>query len=302
MKSKYLLDNYKVIIDSSIDMKLLKGILDSKISPHMCIDVPIDEEYQQAIEKMEQVIKCSLPTFNLNTFYNNILDLIFKAKYRKKTHCTATYFFEDNKVLIYRKFFSIFHELLHMATSPDGQRSGFTFDTLGVGINEGYTTFLDNIYFSKKVNNNSNRYNLLSKYALLTELLIGKNKMVSYYSNASLYDLIIELCNYMDEKYVKMFINALDNIYNCYEKKVQLLAKKDIQYNINYCTSFIVQALDKKYRGTKDYAEVMSLAINLLKKDVVLKGYKYKILDTDESLVKDIVNNINATKKILKKI
>lgn len=301
MKNKYVLDNYKWVIDSSIDINFLKGFLKAKMQPHKCIKVPLDEEYQQAIEEMECIIRRTLPTFNLNTFYNNILDLIFEKKCGKKTRCTATYFFKENKIIVYFKAFSKFHELLHVATSPDDERSGFYCKGVGVGINEGYTTFLDNIYFSKNIKGNSNLYNLFSKYALLVDLLIGREKMILYYSNASLYDLIIELCNYMEERHVKMFINALDDIYANYSKGVQTFTKKSIQANIDYCTSFVIQALDKKYYGTKDYVYVMNLAFKLLKDDVVLKGNKYKILDMNEELIKKIINNMNVANKILKK-
>lgn len=302
MESKYLLDKYKWCINGDINIDKLKSASKKDIQPHKCIsDCPFDDEYQKAIEEIELIIKTRLPMFNLNIFYNNILDLIITVSKRKNKKANADYCSFANQISIYGNPESKYHELLHMATSPDEERCGFRFKDIGRALNEGYTTFLDNVYFGKYFKD-SKRYKLLSEYAALTELLIGKEKMVTYYSNASLYNLIIELSKYSEEKYVKMFIVALDNIYECCDKKFHFLVRRDIQENINYCTGFIIQALDKKYKGTDKYAEIMNFAIKLLENNVTLKGYSYTKIDVNDELICDIIRNIKETKKLLKKL
>ena len=301
MESKYILNDYINVISDELDLEMLEKVSKEPFFEHKCLSFAFNEDEQQAIEHVEKIIKTYLPSFNLSIFYNNILDLMFKKRYTKEERRTASYFLQSNEIIIYHKKFSKFHELLHMATSPDGKRCGFYLDGIGVGMNEAYTTFLDNIYFNKNIKINSNLYQLLSEYALLTDLLIGRNEMVSCYSNASLYDLIVILSKYMDEKYVIMFINALDNIYNNYYNRIQCLARRTIQKNINYCTAFILCALDSKYSETKEYDDVMGFTIKLLSRSVNSKGYKYDKIDIEDEFVKAILNKMVSKKVKLKK-
>ena len=71
--------------------------------------------------------------------------------------------------------------------------SGLSEQNIGIGLNEGYTELLAKRYFDKS---NNNGYIFETQIAKLLELIIGQEKMESYYFNANLYGLIEELRKY----------------------------------------------------------------------------------------------------------
>lgn len=123
---------------------------------------------------------------------------------------------------------TIFHELLHMASSKalmEGSISGFDVKT-GKNLNEGYTEVLRKRYFC-----NSGRKEWNEVIAEGIENIVGRQKMERYYLNADLPALIHELSNYMEKEDVYKLLYIMDNTEEIRgEEVIQKFSRK--KYNI----------------------------------------------------------------------
>ncbi len=94
---------------------------------------------------------------------------------------------------------TLFHELLHVASNNyikkysgfDHRLNIFGAKRMGRGINEGFTEYLLLNYFSK--HDTSTFYNDEMRIIKEIENIVGKEKMIEYYFNGNLYDLIKDL-------------------------------------------------------------------------------------------------------------
>lgn len=132
----------------------------------------------------------------------------------------ADYSITSNKINLYARHNienSIYHELLHMASSiydkeKEVRKSGFFEGTkeysVGYGIDEGYTEYLNIKYFSSE--RKCYLYEII--ISRLVELIVSKNKMQKLYFKADLVGLCSSLAGYSTEKSVKNFIFKSDYI------------------------------------------------------------------------------------------
>ena len=132
----------------------------------------------------------------------------------------ADYSITSNKINLYARHNienSIYHELLHMASSiydkeKEVRKSGFFEGTkeysVGYGLDEGYTEYLNIKYFSSE--RKCYLYEII--ISRLVELIVSKNKMQKLYFKADLVGLCSSLAGYSTEKSVKNFIFKSDYI------------------------------------------------------------------------------------------
>ncbi len=132
----------------------------------------------------------------------------------------ADYSITSNNINLYTRHNienSIYHELLHMASSiydkeKEVRKSGFFEGTkeysVGYGLDEGYTEYLNTKYFSSE--RKCYLYEII--ISRLVELIVSKNKMQKLYFKADLVGLCSGLASYSTEKSVKNFIFKSDYI------------------------------------------------------------------------------------------
>ena len=131
---------------------------------------------------------------------------------------------------------TIFHELLHMASTVKGTNDnycGFNFKgIIGKGINEDYTEYLLEKYYGKEIDIYP-RYNLLKQI----EYLVGEKELEDYYFKGDLKLLIDALSKYDSKKEIIRLLYEYDLAYDMaigykvtqeLERMVkQLVAKKE---------------------------------------------------------------------------
>ena len=168
-----------------------------------------ESKYRKDIEEFYNVLIKNVDEDILISFYNNIKELEIKdnytkvSKFIKTSNCLGSYS-TDNTIEIstaYRKSI-LFHELLHLSSScvrEDKLYIGFNQmlenSDIGRGINEGYTEYLNQLYF-KHQSNSKHYYTYLKNTASLLERIIGHEKMQSFFFKSDLLSLVEELSNY----------------------------------------------------------------------------------------------------------
>ena len=185
------------------------------------------------ITEFIQVMKENILEKDLSLMFNNFNTLKIKFKNYKITNILSlsdTYGgynpLKNTLILDINDFEStIDHELFHVSSSLNYLNrlliSGFhqtilknkkVIESIGIGINEGYTQYLAEKYFSNKRNIMS-AYRYQVAIVKLVEEIVGANKMQSFYFNADLFALINELSYYNDKGKVIEFIKSLDFLH-----------------------------------------------------------------------------------------
>ena len=145
-------------------------------------------------------------------------------------------YFDQNNTTLY-------HELLHAASSDFSYNvSGFhicleTGESLGKGLNEGYTELLNKRFFAKK----SKSYTKLQKLAALIELFYeNKEDMITDYFNADAIGLIGELLKSMS---LEEAINILVEIDGFLDNRLTMIDYLKLKHKIQklYQTNSISQ-------------------------------------------------------------
>ena len=165
---------------------------------------------------------------NLNLLNNNIKSLKVKIKYIAPEilllkFASGKYLIKQNKIELikYFKEGSTNHELLHMATSFYNKKlkigySGFQQiffyknETIGYGLNEGYTDLLTSRYFNDKAKYKSYSYEVCTFFAEKLEEIVGRTRMENFYLNADLFGLYHYLLNFDTGENIVQFIIVLD--------------------------------------------------------------------------------------------
>ena len=261
--------------------------------------------------------------FDLSKFYLNIKDLEITPVEKNETSiydAGAEYDFFANVIRYNRNKLKdkIMHELLHVATRvelDDRINVGFlqTLNSgygIGIGLNEGYTSLMDDRYFKEYSNKTDEEINNIyptEKYICrLLDLLIGEGKMEDYYMNADLYGLYNELASLSNIKETSDFIVNVDklhdemnrkpihnyrNILITYPKIMYYLSKcflyrfkEELHYGkinndqYNKCVEFVKKLLDDriscyhiiKSRRQSKYFDMMEKSVNTRIKSRVL--------------------------------
>ena len=249
------------------------------------------------IEKIEQVF----PKEYLTIFINNINELNFKNSNFLLSNIIGAgtaisvgeYGVKNNKIKVanYKSELPLYHELFHMASSvyKNGVRySGFRivpkniFNSIGVGINEGYTELLTERYFGSDYFL-SKGYKYLKGISERLEEIVGKEKMEYYYLTANLKGLIDELSKYTDLSMISKFISDTDCIIQLMDSNLTKSTESQLQKVIISANEFLLYCYIKKVKSEIDSTEQLSEIINNYKNsfgDVIkISNKEYNLLD-----------------------
>lgn len=209
-----------------------------------------ESKYRKDIEGFYNVLIKNVDEDILISFYNNIRELVIDdnytkfSKFRKKAKCLGTYS-TDNTIEFFTEYEKpiLFHELLHLSSScvrEDKLYIGFNQilenSDIGRGINEGYTEYLNQLYF-KEPSNSKKYYTYLKNTAALLERVIGHEKMQSFFFKSDLLSLVEELSEYCGPDKARDFIKYTDYVYRYFHDKDHFLQNDLIQHafvNINH--------------------------------------------------------------------
>lgn len=256
-------------------------------------------DVNKCIDFFINVMNKKSPGYCLDYFYNNIKELKIYYIFLKKDSKTlaptsALYNSRDNIISIEENFNSkvLFHELFHVSSAIKNNKKsvlcGFkqfkNYYEFGRGLNEGYTELLSERYFNTDSTIISYPYevNILKHL----ENFIGREKMESYYSNANLYGLILDLNKYMNEEEIGNFISNLDflneKIYN----------KNNSQYTLKKLTKIISKIyefiIDCNLRQLREQINLNLISFDNAKEKI------YSIINSIETIYPD--NNIFSYK------
>lgn len=224
---------------------------------------------EQDIKTFKNIFRRKIRTFiktlqennnniNLNAFFNNLKTLVIeKGKFEDRIiyfiyKRNGLYSAKENKIMVLdnNNFISLYHELLHCATTKKQNNNifcGFSQKTdshkIGVGLTEGYTALIDRRYFNKYYPYDKISYKTEQIVASIVEEIIGKDKMEQLYFNADLYNLVEELKKYDDENNIKIFLKCLDSIFYKLNHEKQT---KNLKERANFITTFLLNCYIKK--------------------------------------------------------
>ncbi len=220
---------YKVILPPMIKEKFDKVNIEN-------IPVLFRNKIKEFVEKLEKIV----PKEILVNFYNNIneanIKISPKLAFRDISGVYRPYYNEMGLSLL-GLFKSLNHELLHLASGytyreKDGGLvvgCGFVqsnkYNSLGKGLNEGYTAYLDTKYFSPNKKYDQG-YDCLAQICELVELLVGEDVMKESYFLGNLKKLTTYFGGYNTKESVNMFIQDCDFLVDFYGKN-NLLIKKE---------------------------------------------------------------------------
>lgn len=248
-----------------------KNIKQVKLPPELTkeyneIDInnKASQKFSESLKHFVEVMTKNFPDHDLTNLYNNINTLAISDKKNiiqkiiQKREVVGVYETKKNKIIVYEnsKPTTIFHELLHMASSThkdDIIYSGFrqasiklNGTSIGRGINEGYTELLCSRYFHKD-EELSYSYIYETFVAEKLEQIVGQEKMMSLYLNANLLGLINELKHYTTEEDIMKFISSTDFIIkHLGDKKLKLFEKNMITNSLQNINKFIIETYIKK--------------------------------------------------------
>jgi len=257
-------------------------------------------------------IKKEMSNVDLTIYRQNIKSLqISEVNKLEKKNSMANYSTYYNKIQKLKKASNkvLNHELLHMSNSfqiGDSYFMGFSqyHDSewqkkFGGGINEGYTTLIDQRYFEEV--NYSDKYEVLYIVSYMVELIIGKEKMEKFYFSADLYNLIETLKEYNSKSNIIKLINNMDLLLKCdgntiIEKYYRKKSFKDISnFLIKTYTTKQLNLLYNKKIDEKESEKRILRMIDVLKENVKLNGKLYKL--SDISSVYRIVSKLSHVPK-----
>lgn len=243
--------------------------------------------------------KDDLVLLNNNLKKLNIVTRSFKlSNVLKHENTGAQWIPEKNRIEIslqnYRN--TINHELLHVASTYISDNNmihcGFykylnEHSNIGESINEGYTQYLAEKYFTK--------YPILKAYtyekqiASAIELIIGRKLMQKLYFNADLNGLVLSLENFESIDNIYTFLNKMDYVTKTKKDKRIISVLKEINY---FVISMYLRKVMKENKDIdiKDLIKRMLPLIMVLPSQMTIDKVAYKINDDNE--VFSIINNV----------
>jgi len=205
------------------------------------IDISVfsNSKYSSSIKKFVEVMTNEIPSDQLVFLYNNFNELKIKDSnlyfYNLINRCyksDAIYKSKHNTITFSDRIdeFSIFHELLHVATTimlnKTDVHTGFSVYyekpllSLGRGINEGYTELMVKKYFAGCKQDYFSGYDYHLDVAQIIDKIVGSNKMQELYFKANLRGLIEEMSNYISVSDVVNFLIDCDVLVNYESRKL----------------------------------------------------------------------------------
>lgn len=228
--------------------------------------------------------------YNLKKLKIKKLSLIERINIYAKYNCTSNVIRINDKDTLKH----LYHELFHVLSSFETKRFcflGFALvdkyykNSLGRGLNEGYTEFLSIRYFGySKID----CYTIYVYIASFLEMIIGKEKMETWYSEANQTALIEEVSKYSSKEMVIKFLKNIDYIFN-EEENISLLSEKRKVF-IDIC-NFLVNTYNmKEYwryrRGEISFSTYSNNYYNYL--NSLLESINFDTLGNEESLKRQL--------------
>lgn len=283
-----------------------------------------DKEYYEKkvlflTNKFIEVTKEKSPTFNMKSFYKNILhsticfgiDLdnknLYEALINDDFLPRGCYDLDNNKIYL-RDVDSLciyFHELYHLATADkidDIFYFGFShYNPYGeslplTGINEGYTELMDHSNFNNFLN-----FRKLEEYAMfvvqkaigreITDKLYSENDFLGLMREAKKIDILNELVT---------IINSSEQLY--YKEEI---SESDFYYLFGSLSSIIAKNLDLSKTSTKYISNIMTVHLNNVIKFVLegsddAIGTNEIVKEIYDSFIHDLFERENSLKLELK--
>lgn len=196
------------------------------------------DKYNEMVIKFSEKLDYNFPHCNLSSFYNNmknveVFDRIknWESLMIKLRKSFGGYDTVENKIYLmnlksYERFEkTLNHELLHLSTRKKigniilngfSQLDKSSDNTFGNGLNEGYTEYLNQKYFSKI---DTESYAKQRIYSQKIEKVVGSKKMEQLYFDSNLYGLIEELEKYCTKEEAVNLISKIDSYYLTTSKK-----------------------------------------------------------------------------------
>jgi len=290
----------------------------------------LEQQFGPSIIEFINTIKQNIPNSDLNLFYNNSNNIKTSVKNFKVSnsilgeHIAAQWVPEDNKIELSKDNYklTISHELFHASTTYIDPKTHIIFcgfqqiksanNQIGEGINEGYTQYLTEKYFSSAPL--LKEYPYEKRIAETVELIVGQEKMQSLYFNANLKGLIDILKRYNTEENVYNFITTLDFLNKHLTDKNLTPNSNQIRLNsLKSINSFLIQTYIKKvimeYPNEKiDTNDLFQKLVPLLTKmtsKIKINGKFITIIEDEQmmEIIKDALSNyeINEDKKTISK-
>lgn len=194
----------------------------------------------------------NVPHIDLTALYDNFQDFgIELCQTKKQNDVKGIHSFINNKILVAdNEVFeeSLFHELLHLSSSRHVGKwffAGFrlietkieddklyVINSIGIGLNEGYTELLNRRYFHSK-----RAYPEFVRIAKMVENIVGQARMESLYFKSDLCSLVQDLSAYGNLEKAIALIKKIDHLYNAlYRNKYfipRILAKQTYKEIVN---------------------------------------------------------------------
>ncbi len=196
------------------------------VEPKQELSLPNFKEFNKLILEFIEIFNNYFEKYNTN-LYNNLNTLHIVVDHSPNNEYEGEYDAQHNTIYVsipIGKEYKVnkevkdtlFHELLHLASNNKHKKySGFNHDVnvlgakkLGRGINEGYTEYLLIKYF--RPNTNGGFYNDEMRIVKELEKIIGEDKMIDYYFNGNLYDLILDLSKNNNYEEIISLIKDID--------------------------------------------------------------------------------------------
>lgn len=219
-----------------------------------------NEEYRKAYEDFKKVLEENFESDDLvNFYYNSEWVSVYRVNYDLNPFCfiSGRYDHIKNKLFLNKKNLkkSSNHEFFHMGSTNHNsvyQSSGFSIDihnqTLGNGINEGYTDLLTQRYFNENIEES---YSLESRFASNLEKIIGQKKMEKLYLKGNFFEFVKELEKYYDIEEIEKFLINIDVISALYSSYLSEEEAKKINLLIEDCICFLLKGFCKVLKNKK---------------------------------------------------
>lgn len=287
--TKLLLSEFNLIKDSPTDNFAFIALPPELTSKYRGIDFRniAKMKFGEGIKNFIQVMIDNFPSKNLIMLYNNVnelrikttnFDINRKVQLTKKfiTHksldefTVASYSPRENRITIPKgdKTHALNHELFHMATSYIDKERGTKYcgfeqstsfaNTIGTGMNEGYTELMTSNYFPDDSTGTSKKYFFLKIIMEHLEKIVGKEMMENFYLNADLNGLVNEMANYEEYENVQSFVQAMDFLYHNLDSKFIKFEsnRKLLVNNMTFIHQFLIKLLVNKTMNKVENNEI----------------------------------------------
>ncbi len=198
-----------------------------------------EEVERKIVNFLNLAMKC--PFFSISKFKERFTNLkIVFDNSEKSISCYNARSSKDNELHISNNM-SLEHELFHISSdkkSDEVVNVGFAYknntQSLGFGINEGYTEYLNEKYFEHHMPGYYDYFMLVAKKV---SDLFGEDVINNIYFNGSIYDLINIIAEKSSLEMAKQFINDMDEAVEAYYDFAKSDNKERYQQYFNKITA-----------------------------------------------------------------